>query len=103
MPISRREFEKGELDPSLLVEQFLRSNPDCAYTLQELMSELASKYTLQELMSGMISKGAQFSEDDLGSILERLSERGRIESKTIGGVLYYCSRGAIGFEATLGG
>ena len=96
MPISRSEFEKGKPDPSLLVEEFLRANSEYAFTLAELMDGLASAYTLKHLMSEMISKGAQFTEDDLQKILDYSVERGRIESKTIAGVLHYIYRGRIG-------
>jgi len=97
MPISRREFEKAELDPSLLIEEFLRSKADYAFTLRELMDELASRYTLKELMSGLISKGAEFTEEGLQKTLNSLEERGRIESTTIGHMVYYTYRETIGF------
>ena len=97
MPITRREFEKGQLDPSLLVEEFLCSNLDYAFTLIELMEGLASKYTLAQLLNGLMSKGAQFTAEDLQKIIDSLVEKGRIESETVKDEEYYCYRKDLGF------
>jgi|Deesub1362A_J573_1020465.scaffolds.fasta_scaffold00246_2 acetate kinase len=85
MPISRREFESGELDPGLLLIEFLRSNSDYAYTLDELVRELGSK-------------GIHMTGEDLRNILRSLEHRGRIESKIKYGVVYYIYRKTIGFR-----
>ncbi|MBE0415691.1 MAG: hypothetical protein IBX36_04025 [Dehalococcoidia bacterium] len=79
MPISRDEFERGELDPSLFIVDFLRSSPDYAYTLEELIAELASR-------------GMDLAEEDLQDILSSLETRGRIESKTRRSMVYYIYR-----------
>ena len=98
MPITRREFEKGQLDPSLLVEEFLRSNLDYAFTLTELMEGLASEYTLAQLLNGLMSKGAQFTAEDLQNIIDALVEKGRIESETVTDEVYYIYRKAMGLK-----
>lgn len=85
MPISRREFESGELDPSLLLIEFLRSNPDYAYTAKELIGELASK-------------GMDLTKEEMQNALSSLENRGRIESKIIHGVVYYICSKTMGFR-----
>lgn len=76
MPITRREFESGELKPNLLIVGFLKANPDYAYTAQELRTELGTKdltLTLRETRN----------------ILRSLVEKETIEAKTIKRVVYY--------------
>jgi hypothetical protein len=86
MPISRDEFEKGKIDPTLYaVLLFLESSADTAYTLGELLTELKSE-------------GLSLSEKDLVSILNSLKARRRVESKTIDDVVYYIYRRTIGFR-----
>ena len=85
MPISRREFEGGELDPSLLLIEFLRSNADYAYTVEELQSELAET-------------GIDLTVEKMQDILNSLKNRGRIEAKTRYGVVYYIYSKRIGFR-----
>ena len=85
MPISRSKFESGELDPSLFLVEFLRSNPDYAYTMEELIEKLASK-------------GIDLTAEKVESILRLLESRGRIESKMKYGVVYYIYSKRIGFR-----
>jgi len=85
MPISRSDFESGELDPSLLLTEYLRSTPDYAYTLDELKEYL-------------ISRGVHLTTEELGNVLNTLESRGRVESKVVVGVLYYIYRKTIGFR-----
>jgi hypothetical protein len=85
MPISRGEFEKGELDPGLLILEFLRSNPDYAYILEELIGELAKR-------------GMDLTAEEAQSILSSLESRGRVEAKTIHGMVYYIYSKALGFR-----
>ena len=79
MPISREEFEKGAVDPGLALLEFLRSNPELAFTLSELRDALSDS-------------GINMEEEHLGSLIEELQKRGTIESKTVGGVVYYIYR-----------
>jgi len=80
MPISRQEFEKGERDASLLVEEFLRAKSDYAFTLVELVGEMASR-------------GMDLTQERAQSILNLLEAGGRIESETrYGEVYYFCCR-----------
>ncbi len=85
MPISRSEFESGELDPGLLLIEYLRSNPDYAYTLDELKEYL-------------ISRGVHLTTEELGNVLNTLESRGRVELKVVVGVLYYIYRKTISFR-----
>jgi len=62
MPISRKEFESGEVDATPVVEEFLQRNSDNAYTLDELIVELASMrvpLTRDEMRNilGLLEKG----------------------------------------------
>ena len=87
MPISRREFESGEPDPSLLLTELLRSDPDCAYAVEELMDELASR-------------GMDLTAEEVQSILGSLEDRGKVESKVRYGMVYYICSKRIGFRSS---
>ncbi len=69
MPISRQEFESGEPDPSLLVMEFLRSNSDYAYTVEELLVVLSARR-------------AELTEKDMLEVLRSLQEREKIEARS---------------------
>lgn len=79
MPISRKEFESGELDPSLLIIEFLSSNPDYAYSLEELVEWLASR-------------GVNVKVEELRAILRSLEEQEKVEVKMKVGMVYYIYR-----------
>lgn len=79
MPISRSEFDSGEPDPSLLVTEFLRSNHDYAYTMEELLAELALK-------------GVSFTLEEVKSILSFLEKQEKVEVKMMRGMVYYIYR-----------
>ena len=83
MPISRSEFESGELDPGILIMDFLRSNPDYAYTVYELLEQLASN-------------GVNLTDVEIEEILKSLESRGRIKAKAKSGVVYYIYNKTIG-------
>ena len=79
MPISRTEFETSELDPSFILEDFLRSNLDFAYTAEELVVELASKrigLTIEEVRE----------------ILDYLENRQRVSENRVRDIVYYIYR-----------
>jgi len=77
MPISRREFEKGEpADLMRLIMEFLRSNPLSAYSVEELREVLASKQM-------------NLSTEEVENILSLLEALDRIKSKVVGGAKYY--------------
>ncbi len=84
MPISRTEFQKGELDPSFFVEEFLRSNADCAYTVEELIVELASK------------KRMALTAEEVRVILDSLETDKRVSAKMVRDVVYYIHRKPFG-------
>jgi len=85
MPISRKEFESGELNLSLLIIDFLHSNPDYAYTVEELVEEL-------------VSRGTDLTAEKVQTVLSSLENRGRVEVKEIHGVIYYIYNKAMGFR-----
>lgn len=76
MPISGDEYELGEIDPSLFVLQFLRTNFPNAYTQDELLNILSSGER-------------EVTQEELESMLKQLVEAEKIESKTIRSVVYY--------------
>lgn len=76
MPVSRTEFEKGELDPGFVIEEFLRDNPDYAYNVDELIVQMASKEIA-------------LKQGDMKSILEQLETDGRIKSNIVRDKVYY--------------
>lgn len=80
MPISRQEFEKAERAASLLVEEFMRANSDYAFTLGELVGEMASR-------------GMDLTQERVQNVLSLLEAGGRTESETRDGEVYYfCCR-----------
>lgn len=85
MPISRREFEKGEIDPTFVLEEFLRSNSDTAYTAEELIIELASNRIA-------------LTREEVQSILRSLEAEGKIRLNTVRGVVYYVCEKTVGFR-----
>ena len=76
MPISRKEFESGELAPSFVIEEFLRSNSDLAYTTEELVVELASNRIALTV-------------GEVEGILGDLENRGRVSENRVRNVVYY--------------
>jgi hypothetical protein len=85
MPISREEFEKGKPDPALPILKFLRSNPDIAFSLEQL-------YDI------VLSSQIDLDIEALEMILRSLESQGKIETKKIDNVVYYISyRKPIGF------
>lgn len=86
MPISRDEYEIGAVDIALFIVQFLRERSDHAFTEDELFNALAS------------SPHAT-SRDELIRALEGLITSKKVESKNIGGIMYYryCKK-SLGFK-----
>ena len=79
MPISRTEFEKSELDPSFLLEEFLRSHSDFAYTAEELVVELASNRIALTV-------------EEVREILGDLENRERVRENRVRDIVYYIYR-----------
>lgn len=85
MPISREEFERGKPDPALPILKFLRSNPDIAFSLEQLHNIV-------------LSNQIDLNIEALEEILHSLESQGKIETKKIDDVVYYiCFRRPIGF------
>ena len=78
MPISRREFESGELDAGFMVMDFLRSNSDDAYTADELVE--------------LISESVDVNKEQMRDILDSLERQGKVEVRVMRGVIYYIYR-----------
>ena len=76
MPISSNDFEKSDRESSLLLVDFLRTNPLNAYGLDELVKMLASE-------------GRNLAKEEVEKMLNKLEYGQRVESKKIGGVTYY--------------
>ncbi len=76
MPISRREFERGQWDPSRPVLELFFSDPDRAYTVDDVVKRLASE-------------GLRVSSRRVAATLRSLEERGWIESRVLGRKRYY--------------
>jgi len=86
MPISRDEFERGEADPGAYILNLLRNNADTAFTLDELLQAASVE-------------GHSFSSEQILEALERLIERGGVQSKMLKGVVYYIyHRAPMGFR-----
>jgi len=76
MPISSSDFEKSDRKSSLLLMDFLSSNPLNAYGLDELVEMLASK-------------GRKLAKEEVERILVLMEYGGRAESRVVNGVPYY--------------
>lgn len=76
MPISRHEYESGEIEPSAYILQVLRGYSDTAFTLEELLTLAASE-------------GRSLSRQQLLQIMHGLVEAGTAESKSLKDVVYY--------------
>ena len=76
MPIRRSEFDKGEIDPSLVVLEFFRGQRDLAFPLEEVHEALAKA-------------GINIEIEILRGMVVDLESRGRLESKVVAGRLYY--------------
>lgn len=81
MPISRDEYEFGDVDIGLFILQFLREHSDYAFTAEELLK-------------GLVSSARATSLDEVITALEDLVQSNKVESKNIKGVVYYryCKR-----------
>jgi DNA-binding transcriptional ArsR family regulator len=84
MPIRRTDLGEGSRDPSALIVDFLSVNFRFAYTMDELLGELASR-------------GINLSKEDMGRLLISLEYGGGIESEVKDGVTYYQYRKVFGF------
>jgi hypothetical protein len=76
MPISGNDFEKSDRESSLLLMDFLRSNPLDAYGVDELVEVLASK-------------GRKLPREAVERSLVLMEYGGNVESRAIDGVTYY--------------
>ena len=79
MPINRKEFESAELDPSFGLEEFLRSNADSAYNVDELIVYMASKKIA-------------LTQKEVQDIMSALEGDGRVNLKIVRDVVYYIYR-----------
>jgi len=84
MPITRNDFEKSDRETSIMLVEFLRSNFHIAYTLDELVEELASQ-------------GRKVKAEEVERFLLSREYGGRVESRIIDGVPYYRYKRVLGF------
>lgn len=82
MPIGRKEFENAELDPSFLVEDFLRLNSDNAYTVEDIIVELASNRM-------------PLKAEEVRKILGTLETEKKVSAKMVRDVVHYIYRKSI--------
>jgi hypothetical protein len=75
-PLSRSQFEAGDADPALAALDFLKGNPDLAFTLDELVE------ALEEVVGNV-------SSTRLKAGLRRMVSKGQAETRTVGRVVYY--------------
>ena len=76
MPINSTDFERSRREISALLIEFLRFNFYIAYTVDELVEELASK-------------GRKVKAEEVETLLFSREYGGRVQSKIIDGVPYY--------------
>lgn len=79
MPISREEYEHGEIDATVYLLQLLRSYSDTAFSAIEL-SQIAA------------NEGRNMEPAEIADRLNPLVAQATVECKEVGGVLYYIYR-----------
>jgi hypothetical protein len=84
MPINDAKFKRNSPETVAALMEFLKPNFHIAYTLDELVAELAAK-------------DVDVSADELENLLDSLQYGGRIVSRTIDGVTHYQYRKVRGF------
>ena len=77
MPISREEFESGQLDLTVPIKRALEANPDFAFSAQEI----------QERLADIVERNA--TEAEVAQQLNNLVEEGVVEVKALGGRRWY--------------
>ena len=87
MPINRGEFEKGELDPSFVLEEFLRNDDDHAYSVDELIIYMASKKIALTV-------------EEVQQIMRDLETAERVRSNIVRDTSYYIFRKPISSRST---
>ena len=80
MPISSNDFEKSDRDPSIVLMDFLRTNPRVAFGMDELVGMLASV-------------GRDLPREEVERMISLFEYGGRVESRAIAGETYYRYRG----------
>ena len=78
MPISRNEFESGELDLTVHIMLILELDPESAWSAAELQEDIEGKL------------GSDFEQQVVLYALAALQTAGKIEHEEIWGVDYYC-------------
>lgn len=89
VPITRDEFDTGELNLDATLLAFLREHSDAAFASNELVFELDAQ-------------GIPVSLDDAAAALSRLVERSRVDSKEIAAPIYYSYNRFLGFRPPTG-
>ena len=84
MPINDAKFKRNSPETVAALMEFLKPNFHIAYTLDELVAELAAK-------------DVDVSADVLENLLDSLQYGGRIVSRTIDGATHYQYRKVRGF------
>jgi len=85
MPISNSDFNKGNSEPSILLQEFLRVNYRNAYNLGELV----------EMMTSM---GKNLAKEEVERLLSALEYGGKVKSREVNGETYYQHSEIMGFK-----
>jgi hypothetical protein len=83
MPISSRDFDKSDRESNVMVMDFLRAHPLNAYSVDEIIKEMASQKR-------------KLSKEELTRMLMLMEYGRKVTSKKIGGVTYYRYREFLG-------
>ena len=77
MPISREEWDQGVINPALPISDLLRSRPDLAFTVEDVLNMLIAE------------EGRGISVEDVEQALDILVSSGRIHKKETRGQRWY--------------
>ena len=87
MPIPGEQFEKGLDKTEYQMLDFLKKNPDNAYTLWEIVEGIGVSIKAQEFGKRfLIAVGVVFG---YGSSLDNMIQKGLIDKKIVNGESYY--------------
>jgi hypothetical protein len=89
MPISSRDFDKSDRESNLMVMDFLRAHPLNAYSVDEIIKEMASQKR-------------KLNKEELTKMLMLMEYGRKVASRKIGGVTYYRYREFLGYTPPTG-
>jgi hypothetical protein len=87
MPISGEQFEKGLDSTEYQIVEFLKKNPNKAYSLSEIVQGIGVSIQTDDTLKRIVVTAAIVF--GYNSILDKLTKNGLIEQKTINGQTFY--------------